>query len=203
MQMLLTRIIIAMALMAIEGLAQSIYTPYIFTTIAGNAGYGSADGTGSAARFTDPSGLTVDSAGNIYVADTANHAIRKVTPAGVVTTLAGLVTFSGSTDGLGRGARFNSPQGVAVDSRGAIYVADTFNYTIRKITPDGVVTTLAGVAGERGVADGPATLARFGSLYGGPGAVAVDAAGNVYVADSGNYTIRKIAAAGIVTTLAG
>ena len=98
---------------------------------------GSADGTGSAARFNHPSGVAVDSAGNVYVADTNNHTIRKVTPAGVVTTLAGLAGRWGSADGTGSAARFNYPSGVAVDSAGNVYVADTCNHTIRKVTPGG------------------------------------------------------------------
>ena len=104
--------------------AQTLYEPYTFTTLAGIAGHGSVDGTGSAARFRYPCGVAVDSAGNVYVADTGNHTIRKVTPAGVVTTLAGLAGSSGSADGTGSAARFNGPAGVAVDSAGNVYVAD-------------------------------------------------------------------------------
>ncbi len=174
-------------------------TPYTFTTLAGNAGYGSADGTASAARFAGPSGVAVDSAGNVYVADTGNNTIRKVTPAGVVTTLAGLAGSSGSADGTGSAARFNNPNGVAVDSAGNVYVADTYNDTIRKVTPVGVVTTLAGLAGSSSNADGTGSAARFHT----PSGVAVDSAGNVYVADTGNNTIRKVTPAGVVTTLAG
>ena len=104
--------------------AQSIYTPYSFTTLAGQSSFGSADGTGSAARFKNPSCVAVDTAGNVYVADIGNHTIRKVTPAGVVTTLAGLAGGSGSADGTGSAAQFFSPHGVAVDSPGNVYVAD-------------------------------------------------------------------------------
>ena len=151
------------------------------TTLAGLAGSsGSANGTGSAARFYYPFGVAVDSAGNVYVADTGNNTIRKVTPAGVVTTLAGLAGSSGSADGTGSAARFNYPSGVAVDSAGNVYVADTGNNTIRKVTPAGVVTTLAGLAGSPGSADGTGSAARF--YY--PHGVAVDSAGNVYVADT-------------------
>ena len=171
----------------------------VVTTLAGAAGsYGSADGTGSDARFYVPRGVAVDSAGNVYVADMRNHTIRKVTPAGVVTTLAGLAGSSGSADGTGSAARFDEPYGVAVDSAGNVYVADTWNSTIRKLTPAGVVTTLAGLAGSYGSADGTGSAARFNCTCG----VALDSAGNVYVAD-GNYAIRKVTPAGLVTTVAG
>ena len=173
---------------------------YTFSTLAGSPGIqGSANGTGSVARFRSPYGVAVDSAGNVYVADQGNHAIRKVTPAGVVTTLAGKPATSGSADGTSSAARFNSPCGVAVDSAGYVYVADTWNDTVRKVTPAGVVTTLAGSPGSQASADGTNSVARFKLPYG----VAVDTAGNVYVADTYNHTIRKVTPAGVVTTLAG
>jgi streptogramin lyase len=172
----------------------------VVTTLAGTAGVGgSADGTGAAARFSTPYGVAVDGSGNVYVADTNNSTIRKITPAGVVSTLAGNAGAWGSADGTGAGARFNYPQGVAVDGSGNVYVADSNNYTIRKITPTGVVTTLAGTAGAYGSADGAGAAARFINPFG----VAVDGSGTVYVADTGNLTIRKITPAGVVTTLAG
>ena len=142
--------------------------------------------------------MAVDSAGNVYVADTDNHTIRKITPSRVVRTLAGLAGSHGSADGTGSAARFNFPLGVAVDSAGNVYVADTDNYTIRKITPSGVVRTLAGLAGT-GSADGTGSAARFNF----PQGVAVDSAGNVYVADTSNHTIRKITPSGVVSTFAG
>jgi len=172
----------------------------VVTTLAGLAGtYGSDDGTASAARFNTPTGVAADSAGNVFVADWRNSTIRKVTPGGVVTTLAGQALVSGSTDGTASAARFSYPHGVAVDSAGNVYVADTDNYTIRKVTPGGLVTTLAGLAGNPGSADGTGGTAQFF----GPAAVAVDNAGNVYVADTWNNTIRKVTPGGVVTTLAG
>ena len=156
------------------------------TTLAGSAGQnGSADGTGSAARFDGPQGVAVDSAGNVYVAEYAT--IRKITPAGVVTTLAGSAGQYGSADGTGSDARFYYPEGVAVDSMGNVYVADSDNDTIRKITPAGNVTTLAGSAGVIGRADGIGSAAGFDY----PKGVAVDSAGNLYVADTGNNRITK------------
>src|SRR5205085_2340119 len=152
----------------------------VVTTLAGLAGNpGSDDGTGSAARFYDPSGVATDSSGNVYVADSGHQTVRKVNPAGVVTTLAGLAGNQGSDDGTGSAARFYDPFGVATDSSGNVYVADTRNHTIRKITPAGVVTTLAGPAGSRGSADGTGSAARFYH----PGGVATGSSGNIYVAD--------------------
>src|SRR5205823_1742409 len=142
----------------------------------------------------EPSGLTVDSTGNVYVADTYNHTIRKITPTGMVNTLAGLAGHSGSANGTGSTARFYEPFGVAVDSTGNVYVADTDNLTIRKITPAGVVSTLAGLRGNWGSADGTGSTARFYEPFG----VAVDSAGNIFVADTANRTIRKITPAGVV-----
>jgi hypothetical protein len=172
----------------------------VVTTLAGTAGMsGSADGTGAAARFFFPTSVALDGAGNVYVADTGNNTLRKVTPTGAVTTLAGTPGMMGSTDGTGPAARFNFPSGVAVDGAGNVYVADQVNSIIRRVTAAGVVTTLAGTPGTPGSADGTGAAARFNF----PSGVAVDGAGNVYVVDHGNSTLRKITAAGIVTTLAG
>jgi sugar lactone lactonase YvrE len=172
----------------------------VVSTVAGTAGsYGSADGTGSAARFYFPAAVAVDSEGNVFVADGGNHTIRKITGAGVVTTLAGTAGSSGSADGTGGTARFFGPNGVAVDRTGNLYVADTGNLTIRKITGSGMVTTLAGMAGGFGSADGAGGAARFKF----PAGLAVDREGNLYVTETGNYLIRRITSDGVVTTLAG
>src|SRR5688572_23639927 len=167
------------------------------STLAGNGTLGFAEGTGTTARFYQPTGLAFDAGGNMYVADNQNHRIRKITPAGVVSTFAGSGT-SGFADGSGTAAQFNGPFGVAVDVDGNVYVADTYNYRIRKITPAGVVTTLAG-NNNYGFVDG----AGAGALFYLPKGVAVDPAGNVYVADENNHRIRKVTPAGTVTTLAG
>jgi sugar lactone lactonase YvrE len=172
----------------------------VVTTLAGTfAVTGSQDGTGSAAQFNQPAGLAVDGSGNVYVSDQGNDTIRKITPAGVVTTLAGTAKMSGSADGTGPAARFATPGNVAVDSSGNVYVADQLNDTIRKITPGGVVTTFAGDATVAGHVDGTGAGARFDNPYG----IAVDSSGNVYVADTYNCTIRKITSAGVSTTIAG
>jgi len=166
----------------------------VVSTLAGsNNGY--ADGTGTAAQFSSLSGVTVDASGNVYVGDMSNNKIRKITPAGVVSTLAG--SSAGYADGTGTAAQFNYPVGVAVDASGNVYVADYYNHKIRKITPAGEVSTLAGSTG--GYADGTGTAAEF--FY--PAGVAVDASGNLYVADYGNDKIRKITPTGIVSTFAG
>jgi hypothetical protein len=170
------------------------------TTLAGLAGsIGTADGTGSAARFSNPRGITVDTAGNVFVADTINYTIRKVTRTGVVTTLAGLAEAAGSTDGTGSAARFNNPYGITVDTAGNLFVADTASNTIRKVTSAGVVTTLAGTAGAAGSADGTGSAARFNDLT----RITIDTAGNLFVGDRANHTIRKVTSAGVVTTIAG
>jgi hypothetical protein len=131
------------------------------------------------------------------VADTTNDTLRKSTTLGVITTLDGLALTAGSTDGLGNNALFSLPTGLAVDIAGNIYLADTANSTIRKITPSGVVTTLAGLAGMAGLQDGTGSNAFFNM----PKGLTVDISGNVYVADTGNAAIRKITPTGVVTTL--
>ena len=166
-------------------------------TFAGSGTQGSGNGTGTAASFYQPTGLAIDASGNIYVADFRNNLIREISSAGVVTTLAGSGT-QGSANGTGTAASFYQPNAVAVDASGNVYVADNGNNLIRKIAPGGVVTTLAG-SGTAGATNGTGTAASFSF----PEGVAVDASGNVYVADYGNNMIRKISPAGVVTTLAG
>ena len=165
------------------------------STFAGGS-EGFLDGAGGSAAFHTPSALAFDRAGNLYVADTGNHAIRKIAPNGSVTTLAG-DGQPGHADGTGRAARFHAPGGIALDRRGNVYVADTYNDRIRRIAPDGSVTTLAGSA-QPGNADGPASMAAFDT----PSAIAVDKEGTLYVADTGNNAIRRIGFDGTVSTIA-
>ncbi len=172
-------------------------TIYGVSTVAGSGFVGSANGTALSATFNGPTGVAVDSFGNIFVVDKGNHKIRKITPSGATSTFAGS-GVQGAIDALGTLATFNNPSGIAVDATGNIFVADYSNHKIRKISTTGVVTTLAG-NGTSGSANGTGILAQFNS----PTAVATDTFGNVYVADLFNYKIRKITPAGVVTTLAG
>jgi sugar lactone lactonase YvrE len=155
------------------------------------------DGIGKAASFNSPAGLAFDAAGTLYVADTNNHRIRKVAPDGTVSTLAGS-GMAAWADGTGTGASFNSPFGLAFDSAGNLFVADSSNNRIRKITSSGDVTTFAG-SGSATFANGTGT----GAAFNNPRGLAIDAADNLYVADTNNQRIRKITSAGVVTTLAG
>lgn len=183
---------------------------YMVSTLAG-AGFGAADGEGAAAQFSRPVAVAIGPQGTLYVVDEYTHRIRTVSPTGVVQTLAGGGNNWGRNggefaDGQGSEARFRYPQGIAVDAQGNVYVGDTFNHRIRKISPAGLVSTLAGSGPSGyvgydagGYVDGPGSTARFL----GPSGVAVDAQGTVYVADYGNNRIRKISPAGVVSTLAG
>ena len=171
----------------------------VVTTLAGTAGQsGSVDGTGTTARFNLPTGITCNAQGDLYVSDLGSHLIRKITAAGVVTTLAGQVNVSGSSDGSGTAARFFKPAGLAIDSVGNVYVADMGNSTLRKISASGVVSTLAGLPTIDGLMDGTGSNAWFAE----PQALTLDSAGNIYVADTANAVLRKVTPEGLVTTLA-
>ena len=163
--------------------------------LAGNPG--TNDGSGDNAQFRNPWGVAVDRNGTVYVADTSSSTIRKITPAGAVSTFAGLAGNSGFSDGNGNQARFWNPHGVAADSAGNLYVADTGNNTIRKITSAGMVSTLAGRAGSPGLADGAPGVSQLRH----PQGLAVDGAGRVYVADTDNLAIRVLTGAGAMATL--
>lgn len=169
----------------------------VVSTLAGSGVQGSADGAGSAASFRFPFGIAVDSIGNVYVGDLNNNKVRKISPDGVVSTLAGSGA-SGGANGTGAAASFNRPAGVAVDVDGNVYVAEISGRKVRRITPAGVVSTLAG-SGVQGSADGTGTAASFNS----PEGIAVAGNGNVLVADTGNHKIRSITPSGVVSTLAG
>lgn len=225
----------------------------VVTTFAGTAGVtGSADGVGAAASFNNPQGIAIDQFDNLYVADTMNQTIRKITPAAVVSTVAGkpgvdahvdgsltaarfyypygvavddasnvyvvggddtvrkitstaVTTIAGSSkiegtaDGTGSAARFNEPWGVTSTGSGTLFVADQQNHTIRRVTYDGVVTTLAGAPGVAGSSDGTGN----GATFHDPSGITLDGAGDLYVTDTDNYTVRKITQAGTVTTVAG
>ena len=169
----------------------------VVTTLAGTGSPGHVDGMANSVKFLTPTGIAVAASGNVYVTEFYGNDIRKITPGGIVTTLAGSAT-AGSTDGIGAGASFNNPFGIAVDANESVYVADYSNNMIRKITPAGVVTTLAGST-TAGIDNGAAALATFN----GPSGIALAPSGTLYVAEWFNCDVRQISAAGVVTTLAG
>ena len=177
-------------------LIRKITSNGMVTTIAGNGFAGNADGVGTAAQFYSPFAITIDAMGNLFVADQLNHRIRKITPDGEVTTLAG--STQGYADGVGTTVKFDRPSGIAIDATGNIYVGDADNHLIRKITKEGTVTTFAG-NGVAGDADGIGTSAQFFHPVG----IAIDPIGNLYVGDVDNNRIRKIMPNGTVTTFVG
>lgn len=168
------------------------------TTFAGSGSIGVADGLGTAASFDTPTGIAVDAAGNVFVTDAVAGLIRKITPAGFVSTVAGTAYSKVNDKGSGFGVSFDQPYGIAVDKNDNLFVADAAAQKIRKVAPDGQVTTFAG-SGVAGFADGPAISALFYQ----PAGIAIDASGNLYVADTYNNRIRKISTTGFVTTIAG
>jgi len=180
-----------------NSLIRKITPAGVVSTLAGSGHSGFKDGFGASASFSNPKGVAVDAAGNVYVADAVNNRIRKISPLGMVTTLAGN-GISALADGTSEMASFYNPSGIAVDKQGNVYVADEYNNAIRKISPLGEVTTLAG-NGKSGSADGIGDKASFNY----PAAVATDLLGNIYVADHSNHKIRKVTADGSVSTLAG
>lgn len=171
---------------------------YFVSTYAGNGSQGYVDGITFNARFFRPSSICFDGSGNMYIADWGNHAIRKITPAGIVSTFAGNGS-AGFTNGTGTGASFNKPSWIVFDSTsGNFFVIDVGNECVRKITSTGIVTTYAG-SGTPGYLDGNASTAQFSQLAG----LVLDASGNIYVCDRLNHCIRKISTSGIVSTVAG
>lgn len=193
--------LLALATGGLRANSNYLAPPWALDTYAGYTGVGRDDGPAASASFDGATGVAVDGAGNLYVADTFNSAIRKLTPAGQVSTHAGSPGVAGVLDGDGRDARFNFPGGLVAASDGTLYIADTGNHLVRRVSSAGVVTTLAGAAGQAGSTDSTGANARFKS----PAALALDAvAGVLYVADTGNHTIRRLViATGAVTTLAG
>jgi len=166
------------------------------STIAGNGSEGFTNAIGTHAKFSYPWGIALDVQKNIFVADCANHRIRKSTPDGFVSTIAGNGS-EGCVDGTGSQAKFNYPKGIALDSEGNIFVADSFNHRIRKVTVQGDVITLAG--SSKGYEDGVGTLAMFNH----PSGIALGESGNLLVIDEFNHIIRKVTQKGEVSTVAG
>ena len=182
---------------------RKVSTSGIITTVAGNGTYGfSGDGgPATAATLADPISVTADAAGNLFIVDKGNHVIRKVNTAGIITRVAGTGTSGYNADGISAlGSRLNTPEAVAVDAAGNLYIADFYNNRVRKVSTTGIISTIAGTGVYGFSGDGgPATDAQV--QY--PAGVAVDAAGNVYISDQNSHRIRMINTAGIITTIAG
>jgi hypothetical protein len=174
----------------------------IISSVAGNGifGYSGDGGLATEAQIFRPEGVAVDSGGNLYISDNGNNRIRKITAAGIISTVAGNGTSGYSGDeGLATEAQLDSPGSVEVDSAGNLYVADTQNHRIRKVTPAGIISTVAGNGSA--LYNGDGMLATTAALFASD--VAVDSAGNLYIADDGNHRIRKVTPAGIISTAAG
>ncbi len=191
-----------------SGVIRKITSDGMVSILAGkDTALGIADGPSAEARFNRPHGIAVDSQLNVYVIECKSFTVRKITPDGNVKTLAGIPGVRGAKDGNCAEATFSMPEDIAVNSKGYLYIADTYNYTIREISPDGKVKTFAGKAGEAGHSDGSGLQSRFNMPIG----IAIDGMDNIYVADAdydnkkkhGNCSIRKISPHGEVTTLAG
>jgi sugar lactone lactonase YvrE len=184
------------------------FTPGVgVDTFAGSTSPGASDGIGTAASFNRPEGLAIDSAGTLYIADTQNHLIRRITSAGEVSTLAGRQGIAGAFDGSGSEAEFNQPRAIAIGPGGTLLVADSGNHTIRRISIQGsgavTVTTLAGQPGLPGSRNGTGTGSTNAPKFNNPQGIVVDGTGVVFVADTGNNTIRRISPTGVTTTFAG
>ena len=204
------RSLLALALTEIAALALGVLSPSaadapvaIILTAAGNgtSGFSGDNGTAAAASLSDPFGVAADTVGNLYIADTSNHRVRRIDTSGIITTVAGngAEGFSGD-GGPATDATLNTPIGVAVDRAGNLYIADAFNNRIRKVNVTGVITTVAGNGDARFSGDhAAATNASLGAPFG----VAVDAVGNLYIADTSNHRIRKVDTSGMITTVAG
>jgi len=175
------------------------------TTVAGNGsmGYAGDGGPAVGAELACPHGVAVDPAGNIYIGDTENNRVRKVTPAGVISTIAGTGTQGFTGDGRpAAGAQLCAPASLALDAAGSLYIADTCNGAIRRISPDGMIATVAGVGPGPAVSLGDGQPATSVGLY-GPQGIAVDSAGDLYIGDSADNHIRRVSSAGIISTIAG
>lgn len=183
-----------------DGCAVRKITPArVVSTLVGANGCGHVNGPASAAKVSEVSGVAVDAQGNVYVTETDNGLIRKILPDGTVSDLAGSYRVFGVEDGNGSSANFDNPRGIAIDATGNLYVTENSASLVRKITPSGDVTTVAGVANTNGAGDGPALSATFSY----PRGIAVDAAGNVYIADTNNSLVRQLRPNGTVRTLLG